>query len=185
MPDTRRMSIAAVFCAVVLLCMVAMPAAAAGETPPETVRMHVPDARLVGAGRLNVFVFDVYDAALYAPQGRYAPDNAFALSLTYLRDIPAKRIAHTSVEEMRRMGLRDELKLADWFAQMRRIFPDVSPGSVLTGVFTPGGETVFYDQTGEIGRIRDPEFGRYFFNIWLGDQTSAPGLRRKLLGTNG
>jgi len=171
--------------AAILLAVPTHMAHASGNLPPDYVREYIPDAQLVGAGRLNVFVFDVYDAALYATHGRFEQDRAFALSLTYRRNIEAGEIAKISVEEMRKMGLQNELQLADWYAQMRKIFPDVGPGSVLTGIYTPGGETVFYDRNAEIGRVRDPQFGRYFFNIWLGEDTSVPQLRQKLLGTNG
>ena len=75
--------------------------------------------------------------------------------------------------------------MADWFAQMRRIFPDVTPGTVLTGIYIPEKETIFFDNQREIGRIRDPDFGRRFFDIWLGEGSSAPDLRKKLLGTHG
>jgi hypothetical protein len=32
------------------------------------------------------------------------------------------------------------------------------------------------------GSIDDVELGRLFFDIWLGDDTSEPRLRRELLG---
>ena len=31
------------------------------------------------------------------------------------------------------------------------------------------------------GRYQDPEFGRQFFAIWLGEKTSEPAMRRQLL----
>ena len=46
----------------------------------------------------------------------------------------------------------------------------------------PVSWAVFYKDNTEIGRIKDPAFSVAFFNIWLGDKTSAPELRRKLLG---
>jgi hypothetical protein len=36
-----------------------------------------------------------------------------------------------------------------------------------------------------IGEIKDPEFARLFFGIWLSPQTSAPEMRRELLGLAG
>jgi hypothetical protein len=146
------------------------------------IRIFVPNAEKVGQGRLSVMLWDVYDAVLYAPEGRWQRDQPFALQLSYLRDIPGKKIADRSIEEIREQGFTDEVRLADWHAQMRSIFPDVHEGVSLTGVFTNTGETIFYEDDREIGRIKDPQFGRQFFNIWLSPQTSAPDLRRKLLG---
>ena len=65
---------------------------------------------------------------------------------------------------------------------MRKIFPDVGKGVRLTGVYTGTDETIFYKNNSEIGRIKDPDFSKAFFGIWLDEKTSAPDLRRSLLG---
>ena len=157
-----------------------------GITPAyafDYIRQYVPRAQKVGQGRLTYLLWDVYDATLYAPGGAWQKDQPFALQLSYLRDITGKKIADRSVEEMRNQALADEVQLATWHAQMSNIFPDVGEGISLTGVYTKDGVTVFYRDNNEIGRIEDPEFSRAFFGIWLNEATSAPDLRRKLLGT--
>lgn len=162
-------------------CMMAM----LGITPVqamEPISINVPAAEQVGKGRMSVMFWDLYDAVLYAPGGQWKKGEPFALSLTYLRDIDGKAIADRSAEEIRNLGFRDEYKLAAWHGQMRNIFPDVKEGTTLTGIYNKRQESIFYHQGKEIGRIRDPEFGRYFFNIWLSQKTSAPELRAQLLG---
>lgn len=146
------------------------------------IKTNVPDAQIVGEGRLSVMIWDVYDAALFAPQGQWQREKPFALQLSYLRDIPGQKIADRSVAEMRKLGMSDEKKLAQWHTQMKNIFPDVADDTVLTGVYTKNNETIFYKNSDEIGRITDPQFGLYFFDIWLGEQTSVPTLRAQLLG---
>ena len=156
-----------------------------GITPAyamQQIRTHIPTAQKVGQGRLTYLLWDVYDATLYAPQGSWQKDKPFALELSYLREIEGKKIADRSIEEMRNQGMTDEVKLATWHAQMRKIFPDVDAGVRLTGVYTKKGEAVFYKNDREIGRISDPKFSKAFFDIWLNEKTSAPDLRRKLLG---
>lgn len=168
----------------ILMFPLLAPVAALATTPapaPE-IHTHVPNAALVGEGRLSVLVWDVYDAQLYAPAGEYASKPPFALSLSYLMDLSGEDIAVRSVEEMREQGMRDEVKLAAWYAQMKDIFPDVAPGVNLTGILNDKGESVFYRDGEEIGRIRDPEFGTRFFDIWLAESTSEPELRGQLLG---
>lgn len=156
-----------------------------GITPAHAldhIRGFVPEAQKVGEGRLSYLFWDVYDATLYAPEGEWQVDRPFALQLSYLREIEGKKIADRSVEEIREQGFTDEVKLATWHAQMRKIFPNVDKGMTLTGVYTGNGETVFYHDNEEVGRIKSSEFSRAFFNIWLSEDTSAPDLRRKLLG---
>ena len=157
-----------------------------GITPSyalDHIRTFVPAAEKVGEGRLTYMLWDVYDASLYAPQGNWDPSQPFALQLSYLRELDGKKIADRSVEEMRGQGITDEIKLATWHAQMRNIFPDVDTGVSLTGVYTEQGTAVFYRNDIEIGRINDPQFSKAFFDIWLNKRTSAPDLRRKLLGS--
>lgn len=148
----------------------------------EPIRGLVPLAEKVGQGRLTYLFWEIYDATLYAPQGIWRRDKPFALQLSYLRELEGRKIADRTIEEIRNQGLVDEIKLATWHAQLRNIFPDIKKGTSLTGVFIDSGETLFYLGEKEIGRISDPQFSQVFFDIWLGENTSAPDLRQKLLG---
>ncbi|MEM7070713.1 MAG: chalcone isomerase family protein [Pseudomonadota bacterium] len=149
----------------------------------EYIDKYMIDAQKVGEGRLSYLFWDVYDATLYAPEGMWQKKHPFALELYYLRAIKGKKIADTSIEQIRNQGFSDEVKLADWHAQMHKIFPDVDEGTRLTGIYTKKGNTIFYQNGRQIGRIKDPTFSTAFFDIWLDQKTSAPNLRSKLLGT--
>lgn len=142
----------------------------------------VPDAQKVGSARMTYMFWDVYDAALYAPQGRWSADHPFALKLTYLRNLDGQKIADRSIKEMRAQGYDNDIKLAQWHTQMSAIFPNVKEGDVITGIFTANKQSVFFDGAREIGRIQDPHFGQRFFDIWLSTKTSEPELRTALLG---
>ncbi len=142
----------------------------------------VPDAAVVGRGVLSYAFWAIYEATLYAPYGRWDPAQPYALSITYFREIKGRDIADTSAQEIRRQGFRDEVTLAAWHTQMMAIFPDVKEGTLLSAVFTPGEHTTFYSGQDIIGTIKGNDFGRYFFGIWLSEQTSDPQLRRALLG---
>jgi len=146
------------------------------------IRDSVPDAALVGEGRMKVMAFKIYDAALYAPRGEWQADKPFALRLSYLRDIEGARIVKRSITEIKAQGFDDQKKLDQWDAQMREIFPDVEVGTTITGVYDGIGATVFYRDGTKIGHIEDPDFSAWFFNIWLSENTRAPKLRRVLLG---
>ena len=145
------------------------------------IRDHVPGAKLVGQGRAHVLLWDVYDAKLYAPDGVYTVTKPFALELRYLQELEGRKIADHAIEEMRRLGYRNEMKLAGWHDRMSHIFPDVVPGAMITGIYIPEGPTIFYEGVNQIGSIDDSNFGREFFRIWLDEPTSKPGLRQSLL----
>ncbi len=158
--------------------LMALPAYAASKN----ILSLVPDAQRVGTARFTYLLFSVYDASLYAPHGKWERDKPYALSLQYLRSLKGERIADRSVQEMRKQGFKDEVKLASWYTQMRDIFPDVHKDTVLTGVYQPNGVTVFYNNDQEIGGVTDPQFGVWFFGIWLAENTSEPEFRQQLIG---
>lgn len=148
----------------------------------EFITNYIPNAQISGSDRYRYMIFDVYDATLYAPKGQWKQNKPYALSLKYLRHLKGKKIAERSVQEMRQQGLNNEMKLAAWYSQMKTIFPDVENGTVLTGVYIPNTETRFYKNGQRVGIIKDPNFGRWFFGIWLSEKTTAPELRRNLIG---
>lgn len=155
---------------------------AANAAPPAYVTDEIADAGLVGSGRLTVMVWDVYDAALFAPGGVYSEEKPFALRLRYLRKLEGRKIADKSSEEIRRQGFDDEIRLAIWHRQMRGIFPDVDKGTSLTGIRRKDGSAAFYHDGKLAGVIDDPDFAVRFFAIWLAPDTSAPALRIALTG---
>ncbi len=155
---------------------------AVADNPPSAVYYSVPNISMVGTGRYSVYLWDVYDATLYASNSSWYADKPFALSLTYLRDIKGKQIAKASIDRIKRQGVSNKEQLNSWANKMRELFPDVTEGSTITGFVNDKRESVFYFDEQELGRIRDPRFTRYFFNIWLGADTEAPELREELLG---
>ncbi len=156
--------------------------AAALPTLPQSVNVAVPDLRLQGEGRLRWFGLLVYDATLWAAGSKWDSDQAFALDIRYARNISAKRLIGVSVDEMRRLGFGDESTHARWAVEMRRVFPDVAKGERLTGVNIPGEGASFYHNGRLTGTIRDPDFARAFFAIWLDPRTREPELRESLIG---
>jgi hypothetical protein len=151
--------------------------------PPEVA--DISNARSVGAARLTVWGFQVYDARLWAPP-EFSADSferrSFALEITYLRSFDNGVIAERSLKEMRGIGRMSEQQAAQWLSQMRKIFPDIAKGDRLVGLHKPGEGALFSLNGKPVGEIRDAEFGRLFFGIWLSPLTSAPQLRRELLG---
>ena len=160
--------------------MSAVPAYAGLQ--PDTLKPYVSNAQIVGQGSLKFSFWKIYDATLYAPNGRWQSTAPYALQLTYFIGTTPKKIADKTVAEMRSQGAVDESQLADWYAQMIKIFPHVKKNMSLTGIYTADGTTVFLKNNTPIGTVTDPHFGRLFFNIWLADTTSEPTLRKNLLG---
>ncbi len=142
----------------------------------------IPEAKLVGKGRFEYMFWDIYDAYLYAPNGKFDDDKPYALTLSYLREVEGREIAKRSIEEMDEQNLCESNRFSDWEGRLASIFPDVSEGQTITGVRDKDQYARFYLNGQAIGVIKEPEFTRCFFAIWLSDRTSVPELRQKLLG---
>jgi Chalcone isomerase-like len=145
----------------------------------------LPNARSVGVAQLKVWGFKVYDARLWA-ELEFNPQDyarrAFALEINYLRSFDNDAVAERSIQEMRGIGNLSESQAAQWLAQMRKIFPNIVKGDRLVGLHKPGVGATFSFNGKPVGEILDPEFARLFFGIWLSPKTSAPQMRRELLG---
>ena len=144
-------------------------------------RDFLPNAKLLGHEGFYYLLWHVYDISLYV-DGDFSFEKPFFLTLNYKRKLYGEKIADRSAEEIRKLGFNDEVKLAAWHSQMRNVFPDVKEGSALSGVYKPNGPTVFYFDDAVVGVIKDPDFGKWFFGIWLSKNTSEQRLRKKLLG---
>ncbi|TNE61539.1 MAG: hypothetical protein EP341_00660 [Sphingomonadales bacterium] len=160
------------------LVVVSWPAAASLDL----VQSYVPEAELAGEARMRVLIWNVFDAALYAPEGEYDPDAPFALSLSYLRDFTSDQIVTRSLHEMARQGPLDPQLREQWRVELAGIIPNVGPGVTIVGVRDSQGHAHFFLGREWLGTVADPDFSQRFFNIWLGPETSSPAFQRAMLG---
>lgn len=168
--------------------LVAGPAQA-NALPPELAD-ELPGARVLGQGGLRFLGLKVYDARLWAPAPPADPladplKVPLALELQYARALVGRLIAERSLTEMKRQGPIDDATGERWLQAMSALFPDVAAGDRITGVHRPGEAARYFHNGRRLGEVRDAEFARRFFGIWLAPQTSEPGLRKALLGAQG
>ena len=152
------------------------------QAMPEVLREQGGSWRALGQGTMRWFGLALYTAELWTSQLAYDPASPFALKLTYARSFSGVRIASASVDEMRRIGIRDEAQLVRWQGVMDKLFPDVREGDTLTGVNLPGRGVAFYRGDTLLGEVNEPAFAAAFFGIWLDPRTREPGLRLQLIG---
>jgi hypothetical protein len=144
-----------------------------------------PDAHLQGEATFRFFGLQLYDIRLWAPTTFVADSYAghpFALELVYARKLEGQAIAERSLAEMRRGGTIDAERARTWLAFMTAAFPDVNNRDRITGAHDGQGGVRFFFNGKPTAQLQDKAFARLFFGIWLSSQTSAPALRRSLLG---
>ena len=174
-----------------LAALCASPAVANQPSPtpdqpiaPRVLATEVNDARLAGQARLRVLGFQIYDARLWVAQGfksKTFSEHPFGLELAYLRSVSGEDIATRSLDEMRRFATLTPEQETQWLRQMREVFPSVEKGDRLIGTNRPGVGTTFHFNGKLQGEIRDPEFARLFYGIWLSESTAKPWIRKDLL----
>jgi hypothetical protein len=168
-----------------LLCAAALfGMQTSANTLPQELRANLSGSTLAGQAKMSVWGFDVYNAALWVEPG-FSPANFaqhdFALELSYLRNFDGAAIAQRSLQEMRRQAPMDAELAQRWEAQMSALFPNVRAGDRITGIHQRGVGAQFWWNGKLLGTIRDTEFAKAFFGIWLSPQTSQPKLRQALL----
>lgn len=171
-------------CAIFIWASSSFSSALAAPTPVE-IALALPNAQALGQSRLVVYGFNIYDAKLWTTE-KFIPANyateSFALELRYLRNFSGASIAERSLKEMRRLGQISDEKAAQWLIRMKQTFPDIKKGDQLIGIHRPDGSASFILNGKLIGEVREEEFNRLFFGIWLNPRTSEPKLRSELIG---
>jgi hypothetical protein len=156
--------------------------AVASTALPAAVLAHAPDLRPLGQGEMRWLGLRLYQAQLWASGGAFDPGAPHALALRYHRAIAAERLVESSIDEMRRLGVRDEARLAAWRAELARAFPAVAADESIVGMHLPGRGALFWHQGRLTAEIDDAELAHHFFAIWLDARTREPALRARLLG---
>ncbi len=170
-------------CLKILACLVALQCIPALGSPLADL---LPHASPLGSGSFRWFGLKLYDVRLWVERRSFSVNDwmrmPLALELTYARTLYGARIAESSIDEMKKLGMVNAAQERAWLDAMKQIFPNVEEGTHLVGIYQPGQPTRFFRDGVAIGEVADPEFGLAFFAIWLHPRTSAPRLRAALLG---
>ncbi|MFC3032054.1 chalcone isomerase family protein [Pseudoalteromonas fenneropenaei] len=134
---------------------------------------------LRGEATMQYLFWDLYHAKFYSEQNVLTPP--MALELTYLREISSAQLVEATRDEWQKQG-RKSAQHQKWLKQLATLWPDVKEGDSLLLYVEASGASHFYFNQQQLGDMADSEFGEEFLAIWLGEQTSEPGLRSQLLG---
>jgi len=160
--------------------------AAASLKPPAPIDQK--DVRL-GQSTYYWFLFRLYSAELWAPTAVQSMDQLwqtpFALTLTY--DIPVKptKLAQVTLEQMELQAAVEPTLAQQWVQKLSQLYPPIDPGTTLVGLYDPSGRMALYRDGQLLGEIKDGDFAKRFFMIWLDARSSYPKNRLQLLGWKG
>ncbi len=139
----------------------------------------------MGKAELRFFGWHIYTATLFA-SGSFHPrqyaQTPLLLTIDYYRKLEGRLIAERSLLEMRRQGKINSNTASAWLDLMTKAFPNVVQGDRLSGQTDGKGAVAFMHNEAVTAQTQDADFAQRFFGIWLGEATSAPEMRRQLLG---
>ncbi|MGC6452993.1 MAG: chalcone isomerase family protein [Candidatus Puniceispirillaceae bacterium] len=165
-----------------ILALGLTPRAAMAEATTGVMEGLVPAARRVGKARFKVIFFKIYDAELFAPDGRFDRAGPYALRLTYLVNGKKDRIVSQTVKEMKRQGSASTAQIGRWEGLMERYFIDMDKGTSADFIHTADGRLVLTAKGRMLGEITDRDFIAALMDIWLGPKVRDKNFQRALLG---
>ena len=175
-----------VTCALILLAGVGLPVAATPSISPlpASVKAAWKQIEMTGQAKFSRFGLHIYDASLWRlfTKTDDASTKATALSITYARNISARRLVSSTRKEWQRLGFAQRYPIRAWLSSLEKIWPDVKPGDNLTAVISAQGDCIFYSHQGRLGSIDDSDFGPAFLDIWLSPEARYPKHTKELLG---
>jgi hypothetical protein len=153
-------------------------ASASNDHNRSLVVKNISQVESLGQGRMTYWGFTLYDAKLYASK---ETKGGIALDIQYLRKFEAKDLAKQTLDELKNLGVSDTQR-SEWAEPLARAFKTVQVGDSITAIRKPQGGTQFFYNGQFVSEISGESFSQAFFGIWLHPKTSAPQLRKVLLG---
>jgi hypothetical protein len=153
-------------------------ATASNDHNQSLVAKNIPQAEALGQGRMTYWGFTLYDAKLFSSK---EPKGGIALDIQYLRKFEANALVKQTLDELKKLGISDTQR-AEWADPLARAFKTVQVGDSITAIKKPQGGTQFFYNGQFVSEISGESFSQAFFGIWLHPKTSAPQLRKVLLG---
>ena len=160
------------------VCWLLLPLTARADALAE----FMPTARLVGAARFKVILFKIYDAELFAPNGKFRRTGPYALRLTYLINAKKDRIISSTVKEMKRQKAASKSVIEGWIPLMEQHFISMDEGSQADFINTGDGRLLLTANGKLIGEIDDAAFTTALMNVWLGPKVRDKKFQDRLMG---
>jgi hypothetical protein len=134
----------------------------------------------VGKVKLEVFWFDIYEAELRTPSGKYQAGGEKQLNITYLREFTATELVDETLNQWQDKVPDQQAKI--WAEQLEKMWPNIKESDQLSFLVDQSQHGHFYYNSQYIGSIEDAGFSKYFADIWLANDSAYPKLAKKLKG---
>jgi len=159
-----------------------LPAIGFAYEKPVEIKDNFTSDSPYGEGVLHFMWLNVYDASLWTDARTFSYAKPFALSITYHMNFSKEQLTERSLKEMIHGHKLSDEELARYKKIFLEIYPNVKKNDRITAVYNANKQVEIFYNGALYGTVTDQDFALPFFDIWLGDKTSEPTLRNKLLG---
>ena len=136
---------------------------------------------LIGEGVLKVFIWDIYKLRLFSETNIYNRNETLVLEFEYLRDTSKASVIKASIVELKKLNLSNS-KLEKWKKYLEKSIKDMKEGEKAALLFKPNAGLTFFASDKFNITIDNVEFANSYIDIWLGDNTARPKLRKQITG---
>ena len=136
---------------------------------------------LIGEGVLKVFIWDIYELRLFSETNIYDRNEIFVLEFKYLRDTSKASVIKASIVELKKLNL-SKTKLEQWEKYLKKSIKDMKAGERAALLYRPNLGVTFYASDKFNITIDNVEFANSYIDIWLGENTARPKLRKQITG---
>ena len=153
-----------------------------GMVTADTLSQIIPTAQKIGEARFKILLFKIYDAELFAPEGRLDRNGPYALRLTYLVNARKDRIISSTVKEMKRQKTASDEVIEAWVPLMEDAFISMDKDSRADFIHTGDGRLLLTANGDLISEIDDADFIAALMDVWLGPKVRDKDFQDKLMG---
>jgi hypothetical protein len=147
----------------------------------EVGRESFQSPKLIGEGTLKVLMWQVYDLRLYTDGTPFSWNNKFMLEFDYSRELKKESVIDASLKEFKLQPNVTDKDIKAWEVYLEQVIQSVKKGTKASVMWVPDSQIIFHYEGSKPTTIENEKFARAFLNIWLGEKTSRPKLRNKLL----
>jgi hypothetical protein len=164
----------------------------AGVTMPDTITVGNKQLTLNGMGlrEATMFKVDVYVAGLYVerlssdPKELISSNELKVLVLRFKRGVDSDDIVKAWNNGFIGNATIPVSQLRSFIDQLNSWMPSFKKGDVLAFTYVPGGGVAVDVNNVRKGVIKNDDFARSLFSIWLGSKPATDAVKRGLLGNH-
>ncbi|QLE79550.1 hypothetical protein FLM55_07280 [Francisella sp. Scap27] len=153
------------------------------STEPKLNEILTTNNQQVGQVEFRKWFFHIYDAGLYTQNGKFDWNQPFTLKIHYLLSFKSRVITNRTISEIAKQHPEAVRQNRKKYKQIiAAVIPDIKKNSNLYGYMDKDGYGYIFTDQNLVGKINDKQLSKYFFEIWLSDNSANHQLSTKLRG---